>query len=224
MNKDQIAIDDFFDYDPNDERSQVIEIFPQVFYDYRGKFGEVFKEDKQSEIWLQKDSSWIKQVNRSFSRPMVVRGFHMQKDPYCQGKLVQCISGNTIYDCIIDVRPWSKSFGQGKVYELSPNKGNQLWVPRGFLHGFMTGNELNEQSIFEYFCDNVYDKDSEISVNPLSVPNSVINFGTSFSYVNNLEFLLSKLKYKVGINEVILSTKDLDGENYLDFIEKIKQK
>lgn len=155
-----------FDYFANDPKSQVIEVFPDIHGDARGSFAEVLKSDVYDhDNWIS-DLNWIKQVNRSKSSSMTLRGCHAQKAPYCQGKLVQAVTGR-IFDIITDARPDSQTFGVTQAFILDATLQNMLWVPRGFLHAFAVPKDV-ENATFEYFCDNIYDKVSEVGIAPTS--------------------------------------------------------
>ena len=100
------------------------------------------------------------QDNQSFSYQGVLRGLHYQLNPYPQGKLIKVLFG-TIFDVIVDLRQNSKTFSQWAAVEISDQKHNQLWVPRGFAHGFLV---LSEFSIVEYKVDNFWQSKSEKSL------------------------------------------------------------
>lgn len=113
----------------------VIEIKPVRFGDERGYFCEVFKRAEYLAHGI--DIDWV-QDNQSFSAPAAtVRGLHFQAPPFAQHKLVRVIGG-AILDVAVDIRKGSPSYGQWVSCELSATKGNQLLVPIGFAHGFMT--------------------------------------------------------------------------------------
>lgn len=172
----KIEFDDDFWYDKKDDKSRVFQVFPSVFGDDRGTFTEIWKcetttiPENMKEIPWFADNMWIKQLNVSHSRPGVIRGCHAQTGNACQGKLVQSMFGN-IWDVITDARPQSDTFMMTKVFFLNPRLQNKVFVPRGFLHAFITGNELPNGTnyIFSYICDAVYDKTSEICVSPLNI-------------------------------------------------------
>lgn len=183
-----IEIDDNFAGNPRDDKSYVYQVFPDIHEDNRGFFTEIFHDD----------ASWIKQINMSKSCKNVFRGLHAQFGKYCQGKLVRAIN-YPIYDIIIDMRPDSKSFGLKEMYYLDPNTQNQLWIPRGFLHGFLT---TEDDSIFEYMCDNIYDKESEITVNPYNA-------------------ISTELCPDIN-HDLIFSDKDLHGKDFHEFKSTVK--
>lgn len=162
---------DFSTVDRSD-RNSVFEIFPDTYGDSRGFFCEVFRCGQswppgEMSSWFG-DMSWVRQVNRSSSSPGTVRGCHAQRGRHCQGKLV-CAVTERIYDVITDARPGSETFGLSRVYLLDSARQNMLWVPRGFLHAFAVPRSCRGNAVFEYWCDNIYNKASETGVNPMSV-------------------------------------------------------
>ncbi|MFD2566654.1 dTDP-4-dehydrorhamnose 3,5-epimerase [Pseudotenacibaculum haliotis] len=130
-------------------------IEPQVFGDDRGYFFEsfnqkVFEERTGLEINFVQD-------NQSMSQRGVLRGLHFQKGEFAQAKLVRVIKGRVL-DVVVDVRPDSTTYGQSFSIVLSEENQKQLFVPRGFAHGFSV---LEDNTIFSYKCDNYYNKESE---------------------------------------------------------------
>lgn len=130
---------------------------PKVWKDNRGYFYESFNAKLLSDAGI--DVSFV-QDNQSFSQKGALRGLHAQKEPFAQGKLVRVIQGR-VMDVAVDVRKSSPTYGQHFSIELSGENHLQLWVPPGFLHGFIT---LEEDTIFTYKVSNYYDKNSEIGV------------------------------------------------------------
>ncbi len=128
---------------------EVIIIEPKVFGDHRGYFFESFNqkefEENIGEINFVQD-------NESKSTFWALRGLHFQKPPYAQAKLVRCIQGKVL-DVVVDVRKHSPSYGKHIAVELSEENKKQLFIPRGFAHGFVT---LSEEAIFAYKVDNWY--------------------------------------------------------------------
>src|SRR5690606_879252 len=100
------------------------------------------------------------QDNQSFSTKGVLRGLHFQNGKMAQAKLVRVVKGKVL-DIVVDIRKDSKTFGKSFSIVLDDVEHLQLFVPRGFAHGFIT---LSEQSIFSYKCDNYYDKASESGI------------------------------------------------------------
>ena len=140
---------------------------PKIFGDKRGYFIESYNKKKFEDI-IGKVS--FVQDNESKSSKGVLRGLHFQKPPFDQAKLVRCIEGKVL-DVAVDLRKRSRTYGQYVAVELSGDNKRQLFVPRGFAHGFLV---LSEFAIFSYKVDNVYapDYDSGISWNDsmLNIP------------------------------------------------------
>lgn len=190
--------------------------YPNVFGDHRGTFSEVMAE----EGGLAK----IKQINRSTSCPLAFRGFHAQKKPFCQSKLVEAITV-PIIDIIIDARPDSMSFGLCEAFLLDPKPQNKLYVPRGFLHGFFVPawderDFTAKEAVFMYYCDNIYDHSSEICVAPKSVLNRFKKTGHSLSHDDLVFDVMNMLDAEPNI---VLSEKDSNGEDYDTFMQRIKK-
>ena len=162
---DLVDIDE--EFDTLSGTSTVYQVFPNIFKDDRGWFMERLQ-------FPGNNFMDIKQMNRSCSRPGVIRGCHAQKGPYCQAKLVEAINTDLI-DVITDARPTSKTFGKSKMYLLSYMSQNMLYVPHGFLHAFIVPHSAQTMAYFNYYCDNKYDKDSEVCVNPADVIQPLID-------------------------------------------------
>ena len=135
----------------------VVIIEPRVFGDDRGYFFESFSQKRFEEEVCQ---TIFIQDNESKSSYGVLRGLHFQKLPYCQSKLVRVVKGKVL-DVAVDMRKGSPTFGMHVAVELSEENKRQLFVPRGFAHGFVV---LSEEAIFQYKCDNYYSPESEGSV------------------------------------------------------------
>ena len=133
-------------------------IKPKIFRDGRGFFFESWNQLKFDEIIGQKIS--FCQDNHSRSNIGVLRGMHYQLGPHSQGKLVRCTRG-TIYDVAVDIRRSSKTFGKWGGVILSDENKLQLWIPKGFAHGFLT---LSETAEVQYKTDDFWDKDCERSL------------------------------------------------------------
>lgn len=134
-------------------------IEPRIIKDDRGFFMETFRADIFCAS-LAQDISFV-QDNHSVSVDAgTVRGLHYQAPPYAQGKLVRCSAGR-ILDVAVDIRKNSPHYGQYFSVELTAENAKQLYVPVGFLHGFIT-YEANSE--VQYKCTDVYDHDSEGSV------------------------------------------------------------
>ena len=130
-------------------------IEPSVFNDPRGYFFESFNQSKFNEL-IGKTIDFV-QDNESFSSKGVLRGLHFQTGAYAQAKLVRVVKG-TVLDVVVDMRKESPTFSKHFSIELSEDNKRQLFVPRGFAHGFIV---LSETAIFSYKCDNFYNKESE---------------------------------------------------------------
>lgn len=128
---------------------------PKVFNDDRGYFFESFNSQKFNAL-LGVDIKFV-QDNESFSSKGVLRGLHYQLGKYAQAKLVRVIKGKVL-DVAVDIREGSTTFGQYVSVELSEDNKLQLFIPRGFAHGFIV---LSKTAIFSYKCDNHYNKQSE---------------------------------------------------------------
>ena len=137
------------------EISDVIMIEPKVFSDERGYFFESFKQNELNEF-LGYDVNFC-QDNESKSTYGVLRGLHYQEPPFEQAKLVRVIKGSVL-DVAVDIRIGSPTFGKHVAVELSEENKKQLFIPRGFAHGFVV---LSEISIFSYKVDNYYNIEFE---------------------------------------------------------------
>lgn len=134
---------------------EVILIKPQVFGDERGYFVETFRQDKfEQAVGYKVDFS---QDNESRSSKGVLRGLHFQLPPAAQSKLVRVIEGKVL-DVAVDIRQGSPTYGQYVTAELSSENKHQLFVPRGFAHGFVV---LSETAIFAYKVDNYYSPEND---------------------------------------------------------------
>ena len=127
----------------------VVIIEPTVFGDHRGYFFEAWNKEKYAELGITAD---FIQDNESKSHYGVLRGLHFQISPYSQAKLVRVIQGKVL-DVAVDIRESSPTFGKYVSVELSESNKRQLYIPRGFAHGFVV---LSEEVIFSYKCDNKY--------------------------------------------------------------------
>lgn len=126
-------------------------IEPDKFGDNRGYYSPFFAEKDylKNEIVAM---NGIVQGARSMSNKGIVRGLHFQKDPYCQAKLVECLSGGVL-DVVVDMRKDSPTYKQWTSVKLTPENGRQLLIPRGFAHGFVS---LKDNTLFQYLVDNDY--------------------------------------------------------------------
>ena len=132
--------------------SDLIIIEPTVFGDARGYFLESYNQKKFEEV-VGKIS--FVQDNESKSYKGVLRGLHFQKPPFEQAKLVRCIEGEVL-DVAVDIRKNSKTYGKHVSVLLSGENKRQLFVPRGFAHGFLV---LSDSATFAYKVDNTYAPD-----------------------------------------------------------------
>jgi dTDP-4-dehydrorhamnose 3,5-epimerase len=134
---------------------EVLLIKPNVFGDDRGYFVETFRQDKFEEAVGHKVD--FIQDNESKSTRGVLRGLHFQLPPYAQSKLVRVIEGKVL-DVAVDIRQGSPTFGKAVTAELSAENKHQMFIPRGFAHGFVV---LSESAIFAYKVDNYYSPESD---------------------------------------------------------------
>ena len=152
---------------------------PKIFGDHRGYFSETFRKDAL-EDFLGYEVNFC-QDNESRSSYGVLRGMHYQLPPFTQTKLVRVLEG-TVLDIAVDIRKGSPYFGRSVAVELSAENKKQLFVPRGFAHGFVV---LSEKATFVYKCDNFYApeydrgflfKDTEVDIDwKLSVEDLVLS-------------------------------------------------
>ncbi|MEY3678162.1 MAG: hypothetical protein RI924_303 [Bacteroidota bacterium] len=133
-------------------------IEPVVWKDERGYFFESYQQKDFQEAGIAAD---FVQDNQSLSQKGTLRGLHAQAPPFAQGKLVRVIQGRVL-DVAVDIRKNSPTFGQHFSCELSGDNFNMLWIPPGFLHGFVT---LENDTIFSYkVSSGMYNKAAEIGV------------------------------------------------------------
>jgi|SRR5208337_392058 len=141
-------------FDTELEGIKVLE--PAIFRDSRGYFLETFHVTKYHEAGLHHD---FVQDNFSISRKDTLRGLHLQ-NPNQQGKLVMVLSG-AVLDVAVDVRVGSPTFGRHVSVVLDDQTHRQLWIPRGFAHGFLV---LSEEARVLYKCDALYARESEMGI------------------------------------------------------------
>jgi len=130
---------------------------PKVFKDERGYFFESYNLNLYREIGIMFD---FVQDNQSLSDRDVLRGLHFQAPPFSQGKLVRVVRG-AVLDVVVDIRKDSKTYGKYESIILSEQNFLQLWIPKGFAHGFLT---LENNTLFEYKCTEFYNKQSERTI------------------------------------------------------------
>ena len=132
----------------------LIIIEPRIFKDARGYFFESFSQREFEEKICQ---TTFVQDNESFSCYGVVRGLHFQQEPFSQAKLVRVVKG-AVLDVAVDIRKGSPTYGKHVAIELTEENHRQVFIPRGFAHGFAV---LSDEVIFQYKCDNYYAPQSE---------------------------------------------------------------
>ena len=132
-------------------------IEPKVFGDSRGFFYETWKKDAYEAAGITCN---FVQDNESLSSFGVLRGLHWQAAPHTQAKLVRVIQG-AVLDVAVDIRKGSPTYGKHVAIELSGSNKRQLFIPRGFAHGFAV---LSQQALFAYKCDNLYAPQAERGV------------------------------------------------------------
>ncbi len=163
---------------------------PKVFRDQRGYFIESF--NKETFKRLTGISSNFVQDNESNSSKGVLRGLHFQRGEYAQAKLVRVVRGS-VMDVAVDIRPNSETFGQHVSVLLSGKNKKQLYIPKGFAHGFVV---LEDNTIFSYKCDNYYNKSAESGI-----------------MYNDLDL---QIDWKLSAEDLILSDKDLKLSGFKD--------
>lgn len=165
-------------------------IEPTIFEDERGYFFEKFNEKKFEDLTGM--NGHFVQDNISRSSYGVLRGLHLQKGEHAQAKLVSCLEGK-VWDVAVDLRENSPTFGKWFGVELTPENKLQLYVPRGFGHGFSV---ISENAVFAYKCDNFYNKESEGSVK-----------------YNDKDL---QIDWKLDEKDMILSEKDENAPSFAD--------
>jgi dTDP-4-dehydrorhamnose 3,5-epimerase len=137
------------------EEVKIIE--PAVFGDHRGYF---FESYSQKEFEEKVCKTTFVQDNESKSKYGVLRGLHVQKEPYAQAKLVRVVQGSVL-DVAVDIRKGSPTFGKHVAVELNDENKRQMFIPRGFAHGFVV---LSKTVVFQYKCDNYYAPEAEAGI------------------------------------------------------------
>jgi dTDP-4-dehydrorhamnose 3,5-epimerase len=135
----------------------IVVIEPTVFVDKRGSFLESYNKNEFEKVIGK--VSFI-QDNESRSSKGVLRGLHYQTPPFAQAKLVRCIEGEVL-DIAVDIRKGSPTYGLYHSEVLSCENKKQLFIPRGFAHGFLV---LSDSATFAYKVDNAYTKDNEAGI------------------------------------------------------------
>lgn len=132
---------------------------PRIFNDGRGYFFESFNREKFADM-TGLDIDFV-QDNQSYSTKGVLRGLHLQKGEFSQAKLVRVTKG-AVLDVAVDLRKGSATYGQHHSMLLTEENNEQFFIPKGFGHGFIV---LSDEAIFQYKCDNYYNKEAEGGIN-----------------------------------------------------------
>ena len=172
----------------------VIILEPDVYGDSRGYFMESFN---QREFERLVGPVHFVQDNESRSSYGVIRGLHFQAPPFDQAKLVRVVEGRVL-DVAVDIRPESPAFGTYVAVELSGENHRQLFIPRGFAHGFSV---LSETALFQYKCDNFYSPESEGGI-AWDDPDLAVDWG-------------------IGREEAVLSMKDRNRQTFKEFVNSL---
>ena len=137
----------------------VLILEPQVFHDARGYFFESFSQREFDEKVAPILGHTIRfvQDNESMSSYGVMRGLHFQRPPFTQSNLVRCVKG-AVLDVAVDIRKGSPTFGQHVAVELTEDNHRQLFISKGFAHGFAV---LSETAVFQYKCDEFYHPEAD---------------------------------------------------------------
>lgn len=170
------------------EIPDVILCKPTVHDDERGYFFESFRKESL-EAFINEEIQFC-QDNEAKSSYGVLRGLHYQLDPFAQSKLVRVIKGK-ILDVVVDIREGSKTFGKHVSVELNDESKEQLFIPKGFAHGYVV---LSQESIVSYKVDNYYHKESERGI--------LYNDATL------------QIDWGVPMEELIISGKDLKQDSF----------
>ena len=166
-------------------------IEPVLHGDERGYFMESFSErDFEAQTGLKVR---FVQDNESCSRKGVLRGLHFQKEPYAQAKLVRVVRGKVL-DVAVDIRPESQTFGKYVATELSAENHRQMFIPKGFAHGYVV---LEDDTVFQYKCDEYYHPEAEGGI-AWNDPQIAIDWGVAESEV----ILSEKDKHRPLLSEL----------------------
>ncbi|MDC1109329.1 dTDP-4-dehydrorhamnose 3,5-epimerase [Flavobacteriaceae bacterium] len=164
---------------------------PTIFNDNRGYFMESYNQKNINK--LIGNVNFV-QDNESQSSRGVLRGLHFQKPPFTQAKLVRCLNGSVL-DVALDLRKDSKTYGHFETTVLSSKNQEQLFVPKGFAHGFVV---ISKTAIFSYKVDNYYNPDSESGI-----------------VWNDLDL---NIDWKINKAEIIVSEKDAKLHSFNNFL------
>lgn len=173
----------------------VVILEPQVFEDARGYFYESYSKREMDSAIGKID---FVQDNQSRSTRGVMRGLHFQAPPFAQAKLVRCVAGRVL-DIAVDIRVGSPYYGRHVAVELSEENRRQMFIPRGFAHGFAV---LSDVAVFQYKCDNYYAPQAEGGISILDKSLGI--------------------DWQIPDEEAILSEKDTRHELFKDFISPFK--
>lgn len=168
----------------------VIIFEPRLFEDNRGYFFESYNKKLFEENGIKAD---FVQDNESFSKFGTIRGLHFQKGEAAQAKLIKVISGR-ILDVAVDIRANSPTFGKCVCVELNDRNKHEVFIPRGFAHGFSV---LSESAVISYKCDNLYSPSDEGSVK-----------------FNDTEL---NIDWGFDISKAVLSDKDINNPSFADY-------
>ena len=168
----------------------VVIIESKIFKDSRGYFFESFSQ-REFEEKVRKIN--YVQDNESMSTYGVIRGLHFQRPPFTQSKLVRCVKGKVL-DVAVDIRKGSPTYGQHVAVELSEDNHRQVFIPRGFAHGFAV---LSDTAIFHYKCDNFYAPEADGGI---SIKDSSLG-----------------IDWQIPVDKAILSAKDIKNLCLKDF-------
>ena len=172
-------------------------IEPKVFEDARGYFFESFSQkvfDEELALpYLGRKVEFV-QDNESMSSFGVMRGLHFQRPPHSQAKLVRCVRGR-VFDVAVDLRVGSPSYGQWYGVELSEQNRRQLFLDKGFAHGFAV---LSQTAVFQYKCDDYYHPECDAGI-------SIMDKSLG-------------IEWPVDIEQAILSPKDTRQPLFKDFV------
>jgi dTDP-4-dehydrorhamnose 3,5-epimerase len=169
----------------------LIVLKPTVFKDNRGYFMESYNQKNINK--LLGNVNFV-QDNESESSRGVLRGLHFQMPPYTQAKLVRCLKGSVL-DVVLDLRKDSKTYGIFETISLTEENKKQLFIPKGFAHGFIV---LSKSAIFSYKVDNYYNPDSESGV-----------------LWSDMDL---NIDWKINKNEIIVSEKDKNLPTFNEII------
>ena len=169
---------------------EVLLITPARHGDERGWFSETFRQSALEEAGFK--AAFVQDNHVRSTTRGIQRGLHYQKPPHAQDKLLRCVVG-AIFDVAVDIRKGSPMFGRHIAIELSGENKLQLYIPRGFAHGFIV---LSETAEFFYKCDNFYDPSAE----------SGVSFDDPFLGID----------WKVSRDKMIISEKDTQWKNLND--------